>query len=809
MVLPLGGDGEQDWPTGVRVILYMIGLGWCFLGVAIVSDTFMGSIEKITAKKRRVLNPKTKKYVTVTVWNETVANLTLMALGSSAPEIMLSIVELLGNDLYSGDLGPSTIVGSAAFNLLCIIAVCISAIREGEVRKIKEVNVYAVTAVFSLLAYVWLIIILTVSSENVVTIVEALITLLLFPVLIVISFLADRGFFSMDGEPHEAPTLLLSENLDKEELAEMELRIRQQHGTELSDKQVERLIEMEFTGPQSRAHYRVNAIRGLTGGKRVSGGRDYHLKQMKQMSKNEVCSAKDTSDELCEAPPNNQLAQVSFATARVAVLENVGWVKLPLVRTGDINQHVQVNYSTREGTAKENTDYEPASGTVDFLPGETGQIISVKIIDDIAYETDEHFYVDLDSARNMSRYCTTVLGELPTCEVLIMDDDDPGQLKFEGEDITVPCATEETIVPIVIQRVLGATGKITCRYFTEDGSALAGLDYEAASGVVIFDCGQMTATIHVTVKARGRYANEELFRVVLKDPTDGARFVEDTDGGSDCCILTVVIQAEQKVKDRLDRMMSHMKLHWDKAQIGHSNWRDQFIDALYVDGGDDDPEPSRFDYVMHLITLPWKLLFAVVPPTYYCGGWLCFGCSLIMIALVTIIVGDMAELLGCVMDIPDEITAITFVALGTSLPDTFASRTAAVMDPTADASVGNVTGSNSVNVFLGLGLPWTIGAIYWAARGSNDKWRLSYPEEALRYPDGAFVVKAGTLVFSVVIFTGCAVVAISFLYVRRRVCGGELGGSARFQLVSSIFMVFLWVAYVIASSWYALAKKDD
>ena len=58
--------------------------------------------------------------------------------------------------------------------------------------------------------------------------------------------------------------------------------------------------------------------------------------------------------------------------------------------------------------------------------------------------------------------------------------------------------------------------------------------------------------------------------------------------------------------------------------------------------------------------------------------------------------------------------AITFIALGTSVPDTFASKLAAQNDPYADASVGNITGSNSVNVFLGLGLPWTMATIYHA-----------------------------------------------------------------------------------------------
>ena len=62
------------------------------------------------------------------------------------------------------------------------------------------------------------------------------------------------------------------------------------------------------------------------------------------------------------------------------------------------------------------------------------------------------------------------------------------------------------------------------------------------------------------------------------------------------------------------------------------------------------------------------------------------------------------------------ILAITFVALGTSLPDTFASKAAAVGEKNADNAIGNITGSNSVNVFLGLGLPWLIASIYHSAK---------------------------------------------------------------------------------------------
>merc|ERR1719420_511956 len=116
----------------------------------------------------------------------------------------------------------------------------------------------------------------------------------------------------------------------------------------------------------------------------------------------------------------------------------------------------------------------------------------------------------------------------------------------------------------------------------------------------------------------------------------------------------------------------------------------------------------------------------MIPLTDFCDGWLCFCCSLMMIGGVTAFIGEIAGLLGCVLDMPDQITAITFVALGTSLPDTFASKTAAEQDPYADASIGNVTGSNSVNVFLGLGLPWVMGSIYWKAVGKTTLWLEKY-----------------------------------------------------------------------------------
>ncbi len=55
--------------------------------------------------------------------------------GSSAPEILLAIVGVVGNGFEAEALGPGTIVGSAAFNLLGISAVCIAGIPKGETRR--------------------------------------------------------------------------------------------------------------------------------------------------------------------------------------------------------------------------------------------------------------------------------------------------------------------------------------------------------------------------------------------------------------------------------------------------------------------------------------------------------------------------------------------------------------------------------------------------------------------------------------------------------------------------------------------------
>ena len=115
--------------------------------------------------------------------------------------------------------------------------------------------------------------------------------------------------------------------------------------------------------------------------------------------------------------------------------------------------------------------------------------------------------------------------------------------------------------------------------------------------------------------------------------------------------------------------------------------------------------------------------------------------------------------------------------------DTFASKVAAVGDEYADASIGNVTGSNAVNVFLGIGVAWSVAAVYHWATGSR------------------FLVEPGSLAFSVTIFCCCAFVAIVVMLVRRRpFIGGELGGPRVWKIATMCLFFSLWGIYIILSS---------
>merc|ERR1719317_1080478 len=98
-------DNELDRIPALAVILYGICLIVLFIGLANITDDFFVPALTVTGKRLKL--------------SEDVTGATLMASGSSAPELFTSSVDTF---LHGTSIGLGTVVGSAVFNILVIIA---------------------------------------------------------------------------------------------------------------------------------------------------------------------------------------------------------------------------------------------------------------------------------------------------------------------------------------------------------------------------------------------------------------------------------------------------------------------------------------------------------------------------------------------------------------------------------------------------------------------------------------------------------------------------------------------------------------
>ncbi|XP_035388654.1 sodium/calcium exchanger 1b isoform X2 [Electrophorus electricus] len=868
VILPVWEPQNPSFGDKVaRATVYFVALVYMFLGVSIIADRFMASIEVITSQEKEITIKKPNGETTTTtvrIWNETVSNLTLMALGSSAPEILLSVIEVCGHNFYAGDLGPSTIVGSAAFNMFVIIGLCVYVVPDGEHRKVKHLRVFFVTAAWSIFAYLWLYLILAVISPGVVQVWEGLLTLFFFPICVVFAWIADRRLLfykyvykryragkqrgmiietegdrplppkvdiEMDGKmlnSHAVDFLdgTLTLDLDDKDLDEEEARrdmakilkeLKQKH----PDKEVEHLIELAnyqvlSQQQKSRAFYRCQATRLMTGAGNI----------LKKHAADQARKAVSMHEVRSDTGENDPICKVFFDPGSYQCLENCGTVAVNVVRRGgDLNQMVSVEFRTEDGTANAGSDYEFTEGTVVFKSGETQKEIRVGIIDDDIFEEDENFHIHLSNVRILhegteaetteANHVETIatLGMPSTATVTIFDDDHAGIFTFE-EPVT-HISESVGVMEVKVLRTSGARGVVRVPYRTMEGTAKgASEDFEDTHGVLEFQNDEIFKTIKIRIIDDEEYEKNKSFFLEIGDPqlieTDEKKEEQKAEGEDEALTgqeeeerriaemgkptlgehvkLEIIIEESYEFKNTVDKLIKKTNL---ALLVGTNSWRDQFIEAITVSAGEDDDDeecgeeklPSCFDYVMHFLTVFWKVLFAFVPPTDYWNGWACFVVSILMIGVLTGFIGDLASHFGCTVGLKDSVTAVVFVALGTSVPDTFASKVAAIQDQYADASIGNVTGSNAVNVFLGIGVAWSIAAIYHQSRGRE------------------FRVEPGNLAFSVTLFTIFAFICVATLMYRRRPdIGGELGGPRTAKALTTMLFVSLWLLYILFSS---------
>ncbi len=184
------------------------------------------------------------------------------------------------------------------------------------------------------------------------------------------------------------------------------------------------------------------------------------------------------------------------------------------VSTGE-KVSVAVATSDRTATAAGGDYTRLAPRTVTFATGAGTARVTVPIGRARSGERSEYFALDLSSpstgavlARTVARGTILAAEPVPAPAISVAD-----QAAAQPSSGTV-----STPVTVTLNRA--STTPVTVRYATENGTALAGLDYTAAAGTLTFSPGQTSRTIPVTVRGRANHAPAS-FVVRLSTPTGG------------------------------------------------------------------------------------------------------------------------------------------------------------------------------------------------------------------------------------------------------------------------------------------------
>ncbi|MFZ6005504.1 MAG: beta strand repeat-containing protein, partial [Actinomycetota bacterium] len=190
-------------------------------------------------------------------------------------------------------------------------------------------------------------------------------------------------------------------------------------------------------------------------------------------------------------------------------------------------QTATVAYATADSTASAGLtdDYDAASGTLTFAPGDTSETLTVNVNRDSHAEPSEAFLVNLSSPTN------AVLSTDATGVGTIQNDDGPPP-SVSVADVVVPEAAGLATVTVTLSSP--ATQDVAVNMASSNGSAVSPGDYEAFSTTVTIQAGQTSQTTGVIIADDSIDEPNEVFNVTLSNASnavinDGSATVTITD----------------------------------------------------------------------------------------------------------------------------------------------------------------------------------------------------------------------------------------------------------------------------------------
>jgi hypothetical protein len=185
---------------------------------------------------------------------------------------------------------------------------------------------------------------------------------------------------------------------------------------------------------------------------------------------------------------------------------------------------ITVAYATGNGSATAGSDYQAASGTLTFAPGETSMTITVPVIGDRLGEPNETFIVNLSNATNATIGDGQGVGTITDDEPRVSISD---VSKKEGKK------NQKTLFTFTVTLSAAYDQPVTMSYATSNGTATTGDgDYVAKTGTLTFAPGETTKTITIEVKGDSKKEANETFYLDLTGLSNNALFTKNRGVGT-------------------------------------------------------------------------------------------------------------------------------------------------------------------------------------------------------------------------------------------------------------------------------------
>jgi Zn-dependent metalloprotease len=211
---------------------------------------------------------------------------------------------------------------------------------------------------------------------------------------------------------------------------------------------------------------------------------------------------------------NDAGGTLQFKSASTSVGESGLTATVTVTRIGGSASGVTVDYASVGGSATPGEDYTAVSGTLTFGPAVRSRTFSIPIANDALDETNEIIQLALTNPLGGAS-----LGVQSTSLVSITDEDTAGSTQFQLSGYST--SESASAVTITVTRTGGAAGDASVNFEVSGGSATAGSDYTATSGVLIFGASETSKTFTVSILEDGEDEENETVNLVLSAPSGG------------------------------------------------------------------------------------------------------------------------------------------------------------------------------------------------------------------------------------------------------------------------------------------------